>query len=345
METNAFKNDCGWIDSILTADRYENDHSELTSNLLPRVCRNEVNSVHTHTENMEFSHVTDNPQNQELTLFKNPNVDFNSYVTGLFKCCEEQKGFGFITTEKYGDVYCNETILLKLKKGDLVLFRLVPSKRLLGKYIAKNVQSAFLSEDNSIVAQRQKSQISDLVVEFLPLVLKKIQCKERESFFEEIIFDYPIGNANCVEVSNRDTIFYAKRKGGSANYLKYVKYRLPQLSDTVTVIIKKKQHYYEIVDAYFGEKTEPMPLDKKATPQSVGFWDKHALVYNPEEVATFSETMICPWHKGHTFRFLNFIKLVYNGCNSLISMCISKIQHSTKSLLRIHNRWSYSRSV
>ena len=203
-----------------------------------------------------------------------------------------------------------DPMLLKLKKDDLVLFHIKPSPEYPGKYVAKNVRRAFHTKDNRVVTATTNTIVSASVLEILPMVLKMIECENRESFFEQVIFDYPIGNTNCVEVSKKDKIIYAKKQGGSGNYCKYVKFRLPQLSDTVTVILKKKHDYFSIIDAYIGEKAEPMPLDKKATELSVDYWDNHALIYNPQDVAVSSETRTCPWHKEHKSGILNITSII-----------------------------------
>lgn len=81
--------------------------------------------------------------------------------------------------------------------------------------------------------------------------------------------------------------------------------REPKISSSVAVVLEQlsleEQNAYKLITAYIGSNAPPEPWDnrlkrdKEAKDRSLKFWDRHALVYDPEIIVPGTETETCPW--------------------------------------------------
>ena len=78
--------------------------------------------------------------------------------------------------------------------------------------------------------------------------------------------------------------------------MREVIHRSPEPTQKVTVILKAGDAGdYVLITAFIGASAEPEPWDRNATPQSVAFWNSHALVWGSEPVVPGTETDRCSW--------------------------------------------------
>lgn len=127
---------------------------------------------------------------------------------------------------------------------------------------------------------------------YLPLALQSIDTENRPFIVETVDFNKVIGESECVETKPGDEIIYAQRPG-RAGLSRFVRGEKAPTSK-LTVVLKKVEDGYITLTAYVGEKSEPEPWDKVATPASVEFWNTHALVWGSQEIIPGTERSDLP---------------------------------------------------
>lgn len=105
-----------------------------------------------------------------------------------------------------------------------------------------------------------------------------------------------VGTSACVTTSGADEIVFARRER-RPGLTRFVKGRTPSPCSTIVVILKPAEDAstWILITAFIGDGAEPEPWDYNATPQSVAYWNSHALVWGSEPVIPGSETNSCPW--------------------------------------------------
>lgn len=113
---------------------------------------------------------------------------------------------------------------------------------------------------------------------FLPLVLQKIDSKNKE--FVEITVDFgiEIGKTICVRTEPGDDITFVQREG-CKGMTRYVRNKKALPTSLVSVVLKKGLGGYVLITAYFGPKAPPEPWDPHVERESEEFWNTHALVW------------------------------------------------------------------
>lgn len=147
------------------------------------------------------------------------------------------------------------------------------------------------------VVDRHNSFFHSSVADILPELFSKIKSEQRAFISEEIDLGRIIGESTCVETTASDDVVYALRKKRQG-YTRFVKNRKPIPSSKAVVILKydEDQKWYILITAFVGNKSEPEPWDRNATPNSKPFWDTHALIFDGSyELVPNTETKTCPW--------------------------------------------------
>lgn len=137
--------------------------------------------------------------------------------------------------------------------------------------------------------------IFKLIRKTLPLVEPKSNV---EPFFYTHDFGDTIGESICVETEDGDEIVFAQRRNRNG-LTRFVKSKPLQPTSSFTVVLipdkKSEKEQYLLITAYVGEKAPEEPWDKFATPESVEFWNSHALVWGSMPIVEGTETSECPW--------------------------------------------------
>ncbi len=101
-------------------------------------------------------------------------------------------------------------------------------------------------------------------------------------------------NGNLV-LNDKDSIYYAKPVK-SEIYIRFVKNRGPQPSNTLTVIAELDDDgNYEISNAWIGPKCPAFPGEELESADSKAYWQSHALAHDTHVVQSRSITKECPY--------------------------------------------------
>ncbi len=162
------------------------------------------------------------------------------------------------------------------------------------------------TRDGYPVYDRQKSHLHTEAIPFLEEALARIDTADREYIREDVIFDRPIGASQRVTTCDEDEILFAQRINRQG-LTRFVKHRQPEPSATMVVVLKRSDcgGYYVLITAYIGNQglAEPWDWERhfraadplKAYAASVDYWNRHALVWDSQEIVPGSETLH-PWH-------------------------------------------------
>lgn len=142
------------------------------------------------------------------------------------------------------------------------------------------------------VVDRHESHIREDVFPFLTQAFVQIESKGRSIFEATIDFEKVIGNTNCVSVTEKDDIVYARRKkrGG---YTKFVRNRPMEPTSKLTLVLMRSRtsEAYVVITAYLGPCGGKEPWDPRATEESREFWKSHALVYDDPQLTLVPGTL------------------------------------------------------
>jgi len=223
----------------------------------------------------------------------------NTILTGQIAHLNPNQGFGFIKSEKEENLFftLKNALSKNLSLGSYVTFIVIPSKRHEGKNEAVNVTLAFLSKDNHLVVNRPASHLHHSIDDNLAAIIINITCENRPFFSEQLDYEYSVGVSTCLSVDESDEIIYAVRENRKG-HTKFVKNRIPEPTNSITVILKKTGDFYTIITAFVGKAAETEPWDERVTNSSLEFWSSHALIWGSERIEPNSEVKDCPWTKG-----------------------------------------------
>lgn len=118
--------------------------------------------------------------------------------------------------------------------------------------------------------------------------LKKINSNNEEFICINIDMGKTVGENICVETTATDEIIYAQRVG-LKRLSRFVKYRKPEPTTFITVILKKIDSNYLLLTAYPGKICPPEPGDQRATTDSIPFWETHALIFERFDIVEESK--------------------------------------------------------
>lgn len=147
-----------------------------------------------------------------------------------------------------------------------------------------------------IIVDRHDSHVhgSDLG-QVLTDTIAQLDLKDHPEFtVQTITHEAVVGLSQGVETSPDDEIIFARRHGRKG-LTRFVLNRKPEPTNQVTVVLKKIGPVYMCMSAWFGGQAEPEPWDRNATEESDIFWKNHALIFNPDDVVSGTETTECPW--------------------------------------------------
>ncbi len=154
---------------------------------------------------------------------------------------------------------------------------------------------AILASGESVF-DRYKSHIHNnpVIESHLAKALSQINPEGQPFITTSIAFDDLNGTSTCVETTEEDEIVYARRPN-RAGYTRFVKGREAEPTNELTLSLLKVPEGYVLITAYLGPKAGPEPWDRNATPDSLAFWNTHALIWGSEEVEPGTETKERPW--------------------------------------------------
>ncbi len=133
--------------------------------------------------------------------------------------------------------------------------------------------------------------ISPDVLALLPEAIGRIYSNKKE--VREIDMHRIVGLRQCVRISNKDNIVYAKRVGAKG-HSKFVKDRKAKPCSTITIIWqhRKSKSMYVLIAAYIGKPAPPETWDIRATKESDLFWKYHAFIWGGIDIEPGSETKV-----------------------------------------------------
>ena len=133
-------------------------------------------------------------------------------------------------------------------------------------------------------------QLMDILPEIMPTLAPR---KDYEKY--EVDTGRIVGTQDLVETVQGDDIVYAMRPNRDV-WTRFVKGRQPVPTRTVALHLKKiGETEYDLFTAYIGVLTPSFPGGEFETPESRPFWEKHALVWETQEVVPGTETRTRPW--------------------------------------------------
>lgn len=148
------------------------------------------------------------------------------------------------------------------------------------------------------------NSIPDNVMELIKNNLSTVYSRERGIIAKEFCFDHDIGETLCVETSNSDEVYFARRLCRNEWY-RFVKNRKPEPSNLLTIILCKlrDKKEYILIHRYIGDKGETNPsLDSKFFHndmdifiKAVDYWNSHAFIEGSKQIDPKTITTICPW--------------------------------------------------
>jgi hypothetical protein len=105
----------------------------------------------------------------------------------------------------------------------------------------------------------------------------------------------PVGSANVVETSDKDTILYAQALHGEL-YKRFVKNGKPLSTRHISVLLSRDDDgSYELLDAWVGPLRPPHPGTEDETKAGRDYWDSHAFVLDREPIKLRTLTKNCPY--------------------------------------------------
>lgn len=148
-----------------------------------------------------------------------------------------------------------------------------------------------------VVVDREISHIHGEIEALLQEALARVCSRNQGLIVEEVDFGKVIGVTTRVLTLPDDQILFAIRPGRQG-YSRFVVGRQPEPCSALTVVLKKSvdvEDIYILSTAYVGTPAEPEPWDLKATPQSLPFWQTHALLWGSESIIPGTDTDQCQW--------------------------------------------------
>jgi hypothetical protein len=186
-------------------------------------------------------------------------------------------------------------ISVSLQVGDMVTYYKNPSIGSFEKYYAKFISKGYISMDGFVITDQIGSHVHGDLKNRLQMISKRVTCADREYFSEVIKFPTNIGKNNCVPVTWKDEVLYAKRIGRK-KYSKFVLNRTPTPTDSITIYLQRKQGIYQIKSCFYGDiNSVGGGEDIDFAADTNLFWENHAIVYGSESIDQSTITYICPW--------------------------------------------------
>lgn len=163
-------------------------------------------------------------------------------------------------------------------------------------------QPSWQLADGTPVVDRKDSHFTSHAEEYPKLLailseaLRKIDPQGRDFIAEEVDMGCVIGGSICVETRPGEVVTFAQRPN-RPGLTRFVKNREPEPCKYLTVILKRagEGKLYVLMTAFVGRRVPDEPWSEYATPQSVPFWNTHALIWGFGPIIPDTETNMCPW--------------------------------------------------
>ena len=185
----------------------------------------------------------------------------------------------------------------EITTNNLVGFSIEMSQSTNNRREAAFIQRAFVSKDKRLILDRRDSHLHKGVAPYLKKACAQIMCDKKKTVKTQVNFSKVIGETICVPTNEEDEIVYIVRQG-RYGHSRFVLNKEPVPTKSLTIVLRKTRHYYKILTAYLGTKSEAEPWESRANAKSISFWRKHAFVYGVEPVKEETMTSDCPWKKG-----------------------------------------------
>lgn len=164
------------------------------------------------------------------------------------------------------------------------------------------------------VRAHMEAHRNDFIVQYEKLIE---WCKKNGQFahlsksFEEMVveFPFPVGFGKLFETTPGDAVVYAQRLN-RYTYTRFVKGKKPYAIKKCVICLKKnrnREDEYYLVTIFPGSNPIKEPEDrniktKEGLRESLVFWRKHALYYEPNIIKKESEKNSCPY--SHLYKQL-----------------------------------------
>jgi hypothetical protein len=125
-------------------------------------------------------------------------------------------------------------------------------------------------------------------------LLQKTSLTGPEAYFDRDM-GRPVGSANVVETSPKDTILYAQALHDES-YKRFVKNGKPLSTQHISVVLHRDDTgNYELINTWVGPLRPPHPGTGSETKASRTYWDNHAFVLDREPIKLRTLTKTCPY--------------------------------------------------
>lgn len=150
--------------------------------------------------------------------------------------------------------------------------------------------------DGAIVVNRPNSHLHHDIASIIEDALSRVFTNGRQFIEAEVDFGKVIGMTCCVTTEPTDCVVYAQRlnRKGKTRFV-LDKDKAPTSKAMVVLKITDKPKEYVLITAFIGSKAEVEPWDVRATPASIKFWQRKALIWGAEPIIKGTASNVCPW--------------------------------------------------
>jgi hypothetical protein len=205
-----------------------------------------------------------------------------------------EKRFGFVSSENSQNYYFKiRDFNFNLRIGDDLTYNITDT---INGPVATEIRKVFTNGFGlKFIPRVNEHHIHINLEDYLPQIINKIDSNCSDDIIKvEHEFPFYIGETICVKTNSNSNIVYCIRKG-RLGHSRLVTNASPEKCKHVTAIFKKIEDGYLILTIYIGRIAAREPWDKSANSNDLLFWKNNALIYDPNDVISGSETHECPW--------------------------------------------------
>lgn len=151
------------------------------------------------------------------------------------------------------------------------------------------------TSDGAVVINRPNSHLHNDISSVLIDALLRVHTAGRSFIDEEVDFGHVIGRSSCVNTCSDDCIVFAQRPNRKG-LTRFVLDKETEPTTKVMIVLKQTDNpsVYVLITAFIGCRAELEPWDTRATPKSLSFWQRKALVWG-EPIVKGTATTKYPW--------------------------------------------------
>jgi hypothetical protein len=204
-----------------------------------------------------------------------------------------EKGFGFLICNSQNYYFKIRNCIDKVNVGEKVAFE--KNETNIG-LVAIAIRKVYENEIGTLFIPRINYHHIHLKLEdFLPDIIDRIKIDPSEEIIEfEYEFPSVIGKTYCIKTNLENKIIYAIRKG-RMGHTRFATDEVPQDCKHLFLVLKKIEEGYLILTIFIGKKAAREPWDEQANLEDLEFWQNNALIFNPNDIISGSESAECPW--------------------------------------------------